>query len=78
MSLRLLSYMVQVWMEERRQWTEAKQPQAEWRLTPILLHGEQRVAGSALSDWPLDSPETRFIPTFDTLLLDVKATTLTN
>ena len=28
MELRLLSYMVQIWMEERRQWTEAKQPEA--------------------------------------------------
>ena len=36
MELRLLSYMVQIWMEERRQWTEAKQPEGEWRLTPIV------------------------------------------
>lgn len=80
MSLRLLSYMVQIWMEERRQWTEAKQPQAEWRLTPII----PIVFYTGSGEWQaplsltalMDIPEilTRFVPTFDTLLLDVKAT----
>ena len=29
MALRLLSYMTQIWMEERRQWIEAEHPKAE-------------------------------------------------
>ena len=36
MALRLLSYMTQIWMEERRQWIETGHPKAEWRLTPIV------------------------------------------
>ena len=36
MGLRLLSYMVQIWMEERRQWEEEKRSPGEWRLTPIV------------------------------------------
>ncbi|MDE0426271.1 MAG: Rpn family recombination-promoting nuclease/putative transposase [Candidatus Poribacteria bacterium] len=80
MGLRLLSYMVQIWMEERRQWQEEKRPQSEWQLTPIVPivfytgKGEWR---APLSLTPLlDIPEvlTRFVPTFDALLLDVKAT----
>ncbi|MDE0556827.1 MAG: Rpn family recombination-promoting nuclease/putative transposase, partial [Candidatus Poribacteria bacterium] len=80
MGLRLLSYMVQIWMEERRQWQEAKRPQSEWRLTPIV----PIVFYTGKGEWTtplsltalLDIPEilTRFVPTFDTLLLDVKAT----
>ena len=80
MALRLLSYMVQIWMEERRQWQEEKRPQREWRLTPVVPivfytgKGAWRVPLSLTA--LLDIPEvlTRFVPTFDTLLLDVKAT----
>ena len=80
MALRLLSYMVQIWMEERRQWQEEKRPQREWRLPPIVPivfytgKGAWRVPLSLMT--LLDIPEvlTRFVPTFDTLLLDVKAT----
>ena len=36
MELRLLSYMTQIWMEERRPWVEGKLSKAEWRLTPIV------------------------------------------
>ena len=36
MALRLLSYMIQIWMEEHRQWQEERHPQSEWQLTPIV------------------------------------------
>ena len=80
MGLRLLSYTVQIWMEERRQWDAEKRPQGEWRLTPIV----PIVFYTGTSEWKtplsvaalMDIPEvlTRFVPTFDTLLLDVNAT----
>ena len=81
MGLRLLSYMVQIWMEERREWQEEKRPQREWRLTPIVPivfytgKGEWKVPLSLTA--LMDIPEVliRFVPTFDTLFLDVKATT---
>ena len=80
MGLRLLSYMVQIWMEERRVWIEEKRPESERGLTPIVPivfytgTGEWKTPISLMS--LLDIPEvlTRFVPTFDTLLLDVKAT----
>lgn len=80
MGLRLLSYMTQIWMEQRRQWLEAKRPQGQWRLTPIVpiifYTGEGRWE-TPISLTPLmDVPEVlaRFVPTFETLLLNVKAT----
>ena len=80
MGLRLLSYMVQIWMEERRQWREAKQPEAERRLTPIIPivfytgSGEWRSPLSLMELMDIPEVLTRFVPTFATLLLDVKAT----
>lgn len=80
MGLRVLSYMVQIWMEERRQWEEAKRPQGEWGLTPIMPivfytgTGEWRVPLSLTALMDIPEVLTRFVPTFDTLLLDVKAT----
>ncbi len=80
MGLRLLSYMTHIWMEERREWQEAKRPQGEWRLTPIV----PIVFYTGTGEWKapisltvlMDLPEVlkRFVPTFDTLLLDVNAT----
>ncbi len=80
MGLRLLSYMTQIWMEERRLWDEEKRPQADWRVTPIV----PIVFYTGTGEWKapisltalMDIPEVlkRFVPTFDTLLLDVNAT----
>ena len=36
MGFRLLSYMMRIWMEERRSWIERKLSKTEWRLTPIV------------------------------------------
>ena len=81
MGLRLLSYMTHIWIEERREWQEAKRPQGEWRLTPIVPIVFYTGAGEwkapiSLTETLMDIPEvlTRFVPTFDTLLLDVNAT----
>ena len=80
MGLRLLSYMVQIWMEERREWQEEKRPQSEWRLTPILPiifytgKGEWKSPLSLTALMDIPEVLTRFIPTFDALFLDVKAT----
>ena len=80
MGLRLLSYMVQIWMEERREWQEEKRPQSEWRLTPILPivfytgKGEWKSPLSLTALMDLPEVLTRFTPTFDALFLDVKAT----
>lgn len=80
MGLRVLSYMVQIWMEERRQWEEEKRPQSEWRVTPIIPivfytgSGEWKVPVSLTALMDIPEVLTRFVPTFDTLLLDVKAT----
>ena len=71
MGLRLLSYMVQIWMEERREWQEEKRPQSEWRLTPILPimfytgKGEWKSPLSLIALMDLPEVLTRFIPTFD-------------
>ena len=90
MGLRLLSYMVQIWMEERRQAQEKQQkaedqqpqgaPKMPWRVTPIIpivfYTGTQRWQAPISLTTLMDIPEVlkRFVPTFDTLLLDVKAT----
>ena len=80
MELRLLSYMTQIWMEERRSWVEQKITKSEWRLTPIVPVVFYTGTGAWKSPLSLtalmDLPEVlkRFVPTFDTLFLDVKAT----
>ena len=80
MELRLLSYMVQIWMEERRQWDETQHPQRERWLTPIVPivfytgKGEWKAPLSLTALMNIPEVLTRFVPTFDTLLLDVNAT----
>ena len=80
MGLRLLSYMTQIWMEERRQWQDGQRREGAGRLTPIVpivFHtGAQRWEAPLSLTALMDIPEvlSRFVPTFETLLLDVKAT----
>ena len=72
--------MTQIWMEERCSWVEQKITKSEWRLTPIVPVVFYTGIGTWKSPFSLtalmDLPEglKRFIPTFDTLFLDVKAT----
>ena len=80
MGLRLLSYMAQIWAEQRRQWQEQQVPQGQWRLKPIVpivfytgdLEWKTPLSLTAIMDVP--EVLSRFVPTFETLLLDVKAT----
>ena len=54
MGLRVLSYMVQIWMEERRQWEETKRPQGRVGVDSYradrLLHRHGRMESAAVSD----------------------------
>lgn len=80
MGLRLLSYMTHIWMEERRDWQEEKRPRRALRLTPIVPivfytgTGEWRSPMSVEALMEIPEVLKRFVPTFDTLLLDVNAT----
>ena len=80
MGFRLLFYMCQLWDTQQREWEAEEVPKSEWRLRPIL----PIVFYTGTQEWQrfpsmrsiMEVPEalSRFVPTFDTLLLDVKAT----
>ncbi len=80
MGFRLLSYMVQIWESQRREWETAKIPESERCLQPILpilLYTGDRPWTVPVSLTPImDVPEIleRFVPSFDTLFLGVKET----
>ena len=77
MGFRLLSYMVQIWESQRREWETAKIPENERFLQPILLYTGDRPWTVPVSLTTLmDVPEIlkRFVPSFDTLFLGVKET----
>ena len=79
MGFRLLSYMVQIWESQRREWETAKLPESERRLQPILpillYTGERPWTVPVSVATIMDVPEIleRFVPSFDTLFLGVKA-----
>lgn len=80
MGFRFLGYMYNLWMAEQQRWTEADVPTSQRRLRPILPI--LFYTGNTSWNLPLspvsaiDVPEalTRFVPTFEVLLLDVKHT----
>ena len=80
MGLRLLSYMVQIWESQRREWETAKLPENERRLQPILpilfYTGDRPWQVPVSVKTLMDMPEIleRFVPSFDTLFLGVKET----
>ena len=80
MGFRLLSYMVQIWESQRREWETEKLPESERCLQPILpilLYTGDRLWTEPVSlTTIMDVPEIleRFIPSFDTLFLGVKET----
>ena len=79
MGFRILFYMVQIWDAQRREWEDKQTPKSQWRFRPIVpivfYTGEQRwevpLSVNALMELP--DALRRFVPTFDTLLLEVKA-----
>ena len=80
MGFRLLSYMVQIWESQRREWETEKLPENERRLLPILpilfYTGDRPWTTPVSLTTIMDVPEIleRFVPSFDTLFLGVKET----
>ena len=80
MGFRLLSYMMQIWESQRKEWESAQVPVSEWRLQPILpilfYTGDRRWTFPLSLTAIMDVPEilSRFVPSFDTLFLGVKST----
>ena len=80
MGVRVLSYMTELWAAQRRVWESDNVPRNERRLRlilPIVFYtGEQRWNAPLTLAGIMDIPEelTRFVPTFDTLFLNVKET----
>ena len=80
MGFRLLSYMVQIWESQRREWETEKIPENDRCLQPILpilLYTGDRpwtvpVSLATIMDVP--AILERFVPSFDTLFLGVKET----
>ena len=79
MGFRLLFYMCQIWDTQRREWEAESVSKSEWRLRPILpivfYTGTQQWRTPLSLSAIMDVPEvlSRFVPTFDTLFLGVKA-----
>ena len=80
MGFRLLSYMVQIWESQRREWETERLPENERRLQPILpilfYTGDRPWTVPVSPTAIMDVPEIleRFVPSFDTLFLGVKET----
>ena len=80
MGFRLLSYIVQIWESQRREWETEKLPENERRLQPILpilfYTGDRPWTVPVSATAIMDVPEIleRFVPSFDTLFLGVKET----
>lgn len=78
MGFRLLFYMMHIWDEQRQRWLADNVPKSEWRLRPILpivfYSGNRRWRVPLSVTAIMDIPEelTRYVPEFDTLILDVK------
>lgn len=80
MVLRILSYIVQVWDRQKREWQDQGVSESEWRLPlviPILFYtGSERWTAPLSLLELVDLPEALacFVPSFDILWLDLKAT----
>lgn len=80
MPLRLLLYMTQLWSLQLREWRDRNVPTAERRLTPVV----PVVLYTGTDGWPTPlrladlcvapAELTRFIPHWETLMLDVRET----
>jgi hypothetical protein len=79
MGFRVLFYMVQIWDSQRREWEDKKVPKSQWKfrpIIPIVFHtGEQKWETPISMETVMDLPDElrRFVPSFDTLFLGVKA-----
>lgn len=81
MPLRLLSYMVEVWRSERRQWEEHRIPESDRLLTPIVpvvfYTGERNWNTAIRLDRMMRVPEMikAYVPVFNTLFLSLQGLT---
>ena len=80
MGFRVLFYMVQIWDAQRRAWEDNKVPESQWRFRPVipivLYTGSRKWEVPIKIDVLMNLPEElrRFVPTFETLFLNVKGT----
>ncbi|MBC8230754.1 Rpn family recombination-promoting nuclease/putative transposase [bacterium] len=81
MGFRMLFYMTQIWDTQRREWERDKVPKSQWNFRPILP--VLFYTGKPSWEIPisitdamkqLPKPLERFVPNYDTLFLNVKAT----
>jgi len=80
MGLRLLSYMVELWRAQMRQYQDDKVPGSKWQLLPIIpivfYTGKRKwksgIDLKAMMQVPAELE--RFVPTWDTLFLNVQET----
>jgi len=81
MGFRMLFYMTQIWDTQRREWERDDVPKSQWNFRPILP--VLFYTGKSSWDIPisvtdamkqLPKPLERFIPSHDTLFLNLKAT----
>lgn len=78
MGLRLLSYMVELWQNQQREWEDDRAPRSARRLLPIIpvvfYTGAQKwtkpPSVAALMDLPIGL--TEFVPSFRTLMLKLQ------
>ena len=80
MGLRVMSYMIDIWTAQRREWVSNAMPESAWRLRPILpivFYSGDRAWNVPLTlDTIMDIPEdmSQFVPKCEILFLDVKRT----
>lgn len=80
MGLRLLSYMVQLWEAQVREWGDKKTPPARRKLTPILpivfYTGKRKWTSPLSLNALIDVPALlqKFMPQFETLFLKLQET----
>ena len=78
MGLRVMSYMMDIWTAQRREWVSNTIPERAWRLRPILpivFYSGDRAWNAPLTlDAIMDIPEgmSQFVPMCEILFLDVK------
>jgi len=82
MPLRLLSYMIQLWDAQRREWEDRRVSVVERRLCPVIpmvlyTGSDSWTASMRLVDLMSGGPDfARFVPSWETLFLDVRHVSL--
>lgn len=80
MGLRVLSYEVEIWNAQRREWQDRGLPRSQWLLHPVIpivfYTGRRRWSSRLGLDELMHLPEPlrQFIPAFDILFLNLRTT----